>query len=62
VGVSVRRTVPVIVSVSKEGGRSKLSYKRVILTSAINFVLRISECEGYDLKFIDSSSATLSCA
>jgi hypothetical protein len=63
VGVSVRRTVPVIGSVGKEDGRrSELSYKRVILTAAINFVLRISECEGYDLKFIDSSSATLSCA
>jgi len=45
VGVSVRRTVPVIGSVSKEDGRSKLSHKRVIFTAAINFVFRISECE-----------------
>ena len=38
--VSVRRTVPVIVSVSKEGGRrSKLSHKPVNILVAINFVL-----------------------
>jgi len=52
VDVSVRRTVPVIGSVSKEGGRrSKLSHKPVNILVAINFVLWTAECEWYDLKF-----------
>jgi len=42
--VSVRRTVPVIGSVRKEGGRRiTSSHVCVILAAAFNFVLRISE-------------------
>jgi len=48
---SVRRTVPVISSLSKEDGRrSKLSHKAVKLAVAINFVLWASE--RFDFTFI----------
>ena len=43
---TVRGTVAVVGSVSKEDGRRiASSHMRVILAAAINFSLRISECE-----------------
>jgi hypothetical protein len=43
---TVRRTVPVIGSLRKEdGSRITSSHMLVRLAAAINFVLRISECD-----------------
>jgi hypothetical protein len=50
---SVRRTVPVIGSISKEGGRrSKLSQKPVKLAVAINFVIWASERLDFKLSVL----------